>query len=125
MTHPDFVLANVVATREPSMVLVDWAGSGRGPRLWSLAFLLWAEGSKDLRRVDLALHGYTRRVTLEPEELDRLAAAITARPLVLDIWRLRNRGLGAADAVRNAAENAELARAIAAHARAAVQSTGR
>ncbi len=125
MTHPDFVLANVVATREPSMVLVDWAGSGRGPRLWSLAFLLWAEGSKDLRRVDLALAGYTRRVTLEPEELDRLAAAITARPLVLDIWRLRNHGLGAADAVRKVTENAEFARAIAARVRAAIQSTGR
>ena len=125
MTHPDFVLANVVATREPAMVLVDWAGSGYGPRLWSLAFLLWAEGSKDLRRVDLALAGYTRRVTLEPEELDRLAAAITARPLVLDIWRLRNRGLGAAEAVRRVTENAEFARAIAARVRAGIQSTGR
>jgi hypothetical protein len=64
-------------------------------------------------------------VMLEPEELDRLAAAITARPLVLDIWRLRNRGLGAADAVRKVAENVEFARAIAARVRAAIQSTGR
>jgi hypothetical protein len=52
LTHPDFVLANVVATPE-SMVLVDWAGAGWGPRVWSLAFLLYAEGAKDLRRVDV------------------------------------------------------------------------
>lgn len=111
-THPDFVLANVVATPQPSMVLVDWAGAGRGPRLWSLAFLLWAEGSKDMRRVDLALSGYARRISLEHDELARLEAAITARPLVLDIWRLRHHGLSAADAVSNAAANRALARAI-------------
>jgi hypothetical protein len=41
--------------------------------MWSLAFLLCAEGAKDLRRVDVVLAGYRRHVTLE-EELDRLAA---------------------------------------------------
>jgi len=41
LIHPDFVLANVVAT-PGGMVLVDWAGAGRGPRLWSLAFLLYS-----------------------------------------------------------------------------------
>ncbi len=112
-THPDFVLANVVATPAPSMVLVDWTGAGLGPRLPSLAFLLWAEGAKDLRRVDLAMAGYARRVTLEPEELARLERAIAARPLVLDIWRLRHRGLSAAHAAAGAAERRALARAIA------------
>jgi hypothetical protein len=112
-THPDFVLANVVATAAPAMVLVDWAGSGRGPRLSSLAFLLWAEGAKDLRRVELALSGYHRHVELEPEELARLEAAITARPLALDIWRLRHRGLGAADAAQSAANHRRLAAQIA------------
>ncbi len=120
LIHPDFVLANVVATPEPSMVLVDWAGAGRGPRLWSLAFLLWAEGNKDLRRVDLAIAGYRRRVTLEPEELERLEAAVGARPLVFDIWRLHNRGLSAGDAARSVGETRGLARAIAARARAAI-----
>ena len=116
-THPDFVLANVVATAEPSMVLVDWSGAGLGPRLFSLAFLLWAEGSKDMRRVELAISGYARRVTLTDEEIVRLEAAIVARPLVLDIWRLRHRGLGAADAARAAAEQRRLAGAIAARVR--------
>jgi Ser/Thr protein kinase RdoA (MazF antagonist) len=123
LIHPDFVLANVVATSEPSMVLVDWAGAGRGPRLWSLAFLLWAEGNKDLRRVELAIAGYRRQVTIEPEELERLEAAIGARPLVFDIWRLHNRGLGAGDAARHAVETRQLAQAIAARARAAIASS--
>jgi len=123
-THPDFALPNVVATAEPAMVLVDWAGAGVGPRLWSLAFLLCAEGSKDLRRVELALSGYCRHVTLEPEELARLEGAICARPLVLDIWRMHNRGMGAADAARRADEVRELARAIAARARAAIARHG-
>jgi Ser/Thr protein kinase RdoA (MazF antagonist) len=116
-THPDFVLTNVVATPGPAMVLVDWAGSGRGPRLSSLAFLLWAEGGKDLRRVDLALSGYCKRVALEREEVARLEAAITARPLALDIWRLRHRGLSAADAAQGAANHRRLAGAIAARVR--------
>jgi Ser/Thr protein kinase RdoA (MazF antagonist) len=120
MTHPDFVLANVVATPEPSMVLVDWAAAGRGPRLWSLAFLLWAEGSKDLRRAELAMAGYSRRVQLEPEELERLETAITARPLVLDIWRLHHRGLSLASAVQNARHNRELAQAIATRVSSAI-----
>ena len=49
LIHPDFVLANVVATPD-GMVLVDWAGAGRGPRLWPLAFLLYAEAAKEPRR---------------------------------------------------------------------------
>jgi thiamine kinase-like enzyme len=33
--HPDFLLANVVASTDGRLVVVDWAGSGRAPRLWS------------------------------------------------------------------------------------------
>jgi Ser/Thr protein kinase RdoA (MazF antagonist) len=116
-THPDFVLANVVAAAGPAMVLVDWAGAGRGPRLSALAFLLWAEGGKDLRRVDLALSGYCRRVGLEHAEIARLEGAITARPLALNIWRLRHRGLSAADAAQRAADDRRLAGVITARVR--------
>ena len=84
-THPDFVLANVVAT-ENGLVIVDWAGAGIGPRVWSLAFLLYAEGARDLRRADLVLAGYRRHVDLTDAELDRLAAIMVARPLVLTAW---------------------------------------
>jgi len=66
LIHPDLVLANVVAT-PGGMVLVDWAGAGRGPRLWSLAFLLYVEAAKDPRRAGAVLLGYREHVTLEPE----------------------------------------------------------
>jgi Ser/Thr protein kinase RdoA (MazF antagonist) len=98
LIHPDPVLANVVAAEDGDMVLVDWAGAGRGPRLWSLAFLLWAEGAKDLRRVDLAVAGVRRHLQLETAELERLPAMIGARPLVFDVWRLHHRGVAVADA---------------------------
>jgi Ser/Thr protein kinase RdoA (MazF antagonist) len=86
LLHPDFVLANVVASRAQGMVVVDWTGAGRGPRLWPLAFLLFAEAAKDLRRIDLVAAGYRRHVALEPEELGRLERMIPARPVVLAVW---------------------------------------
>jgi Ser/Thr protein kinase RdoA (MazF antagonist) len=62
------------------MVLVDWAGTGRGPRLWSLAFLLYAEAAKEPRRAGAVLLGYREHVTLETEELDRLGRWLGPAP---------------------------------------------
>jgi Ser/Thr protein kinase RdoA (MazF antagonist) len=84
--HPDFVPANAIASTEGGLVMVDWAGSGRGPRLWSLAFLLYAAGARDMRLVDAAYSRYSQHITLEPEELARLDSAIRGRPLVIDCW---------------------------------------
>jgi Ser/Thr protein kinase RdoA (MazF antagonist) len=120
LTHPDFVLANVVAT-PGGMILVDWAGAGRGPRAWSLAFLLYAEGAKDLRRVDVVLAGYRRHVTLEDEELARLAAIAQSRPLVLSVWSVCTGRTTPTEALAQAAETKTLAEAIAARARAALE----
>jgi Ser/Thr protein kinase RdoA (MazF antagonist) len=119
LTHPDFVLANVVAT-PGGMVLVDWAGAGRGPRAWSLAFLLYAEGAKDLRRVDVVLAGYRRHVTLEDEEIARLAALAQARPLVLSVWSVCTGRSTPTEALAHTAEAKTLAEAIADRARAAL-----
>ncbi len=119
LVHPDFVLANVVAAEDGDMVLIDWAGAGRGPRLWSLAFFLWAEGAKDLRRVDLAVAGYRANLELEPEELGRLAAVIPARGLIFDIWRLHHAHLAAGDAAAAWPRRQAEAEAIAERARAA------
>jgi Ser/Thr protein kinase RdoA (MazF antagonist) len=120
LTHPDFVLANVVAT-PGGMVLVDWAGAGRGPRAWSLAFLLYAEGAKDLRRVDVVLAGYRRHVTLEEEELGRLAAIAQARPLVLSVWSVCTGRATPTEALAHADEAKTLAESIATRARAALE----
>jgi len=65
---------------------VDWTGAGRGPRLWSFGFLLWAAGAAGMPCVQAVASGYRAHVRLLPEELDRLAGAVAARPLVLDCW---------------------------------------
>jgi Ser/Thr protein kinase RdoA (MazF antagonist) len=86
LIHPDFVLANVIASPERGMVLVDWTGAGRGPRAWPLAFLLFAEAAKNPPRVDLVVSGYRRQVTLEPAEIERIPAMMRVRPVVLAAW---------------------------------------
>jgi len=116
LTHPDFVLANVVAT-PADIVLVDWAAAGRGPRLWSLAFLLYAEGAKDPRRVDGVLSGYRQHVTPTGEELDRLAAIARARPLVLTAWAVCTGRMTPSAALARSAETRALTESIAARAR--------
>jgi Ser/Thr protein kinase RdoA (MazF antagonist) len=118
LLHPDFVLANVIASRQRGLVLVDWTGSGRGPRLWPLAFLLFAEGAKSLRRVDLVLEGYQRHIQLEPEEVDRLAGVVAARPVIFEAWKFCMGHQGVEVAAQGAAEALALGGAITARARA-------
>jgi Ser/Thr protein kinase RdoA (MazF antagonist) len=86
LVHPDFVPANAIENADGSVTVVDWAGSGRGPRLWSLGFLLFAAGARSPKLVDLVVSRYRRRTQLTPEELGRLPDAIRARPLMLDCW---------------------------------------
>ena len=52
LVHPDFVQANAIPTPDERLVIVDWTGAGRGPRLWSLGFMLWA--------MELATPGWSR-----------------------------------------------------------------
>jgi len=84
--HPDFVPANAIPTAEGRLAIVDWTGAGRGPRLWSLGFLLWAAGARDLRFVDLVVSRYRRSIELQAAELDRLDSAIRGRPVMLEAW---------------------------------------
>jgi Ser/Thr protein kinase RdoA (MazF antagonist) len=119
LIHPDFVLANVVAARD-GMVIVDWAGTGRGPRLWSLAFLLYAEAAKDPRRAGVVLRGYREHVTLEAGELDRLAAVARARPLILRAWSVCMGHMTPTRAMEATAETRDLTEMIAGRVRAAV-----
>jgi Ser/Thr protein kinase RdoA (MazF antagonist) len=119
-THPDFVLPNVIAPPEPGMIVIDWTGAGTGPRAWTLAFLLWAEGARNLPRVDLVAAGYRRRVRLEPEELHRLPAMMRARPVVLAAWSFCLGRMPLAGAARDAVEAGEIAAAAGARAAAAL-----
>ena len=88
--HPDFVPANAIPTPQGGLVIVDWANAGRGPRLWSLGMLLWAAGALSPRLIDVVGSRYARHIQLEPEELDRLPAAIRARPVMLEAWAACN-----------------------------------
>ncbi|WP_185277465.1 phosphotransferase enzyme family protein [Leifsonia shinshuensis] len=112
--HPDFVLPNVVAAADGGIVLVDWTGAGVGPRIWPLAFLLWAEGVKDPRRAALVAAGYRERIALEPAELDRLPAMMRARHLVFLAWNLRARRTDPRKAAVSALRNRAATDAVAA-----------
>lgn len=109
LVHPDFVMANVIASPERGMVLVDWSGAGRGPRVWPLAFLLYAEAAKNPPRARLVAEGYRRRVNPEPREIDRIRALMPVRATVLAAWSFC---LGRASA-EQAAQSAADARAVA------------
>lgn len=65
------------------VVIVGWAGSGRGPRLPALAWLLRtaAEGRPD--SVEAVVRGYREHVQLTGEELDRLPGVLNMRALWL------------------------------------------
>jgi Ser/Thr protein kinase RdoA (MazF antagonist) len=123
LVHPDFVLANVIASPGQGMVLVDWAGAGRGARLWSLAWLLFAEGAKDLRRIDFIADGYRQHVDLEAEELARLEAVARGRWVILKSWEFCMGQKTLADTTREIAEAHDLAAAVGSRARAAFAST--
>jgi Ser/Thr protein kinase RdoA (MazF antagonist) len=122
LTHPDFVLANVVAPAAGGLLLVDWSGAGTGSRAWTLAFLLWAEGARNPPRADLVAAGYRRHIRLEPAELTRLTAMMRARPVVLAVWSYCLGRATLAGAVAASAEARDIAAAIG--PRAATALTG-
>jgi len=119
LVHPDFVPANAIPTPDERLVLVDWTGAGRGPRLWSLGFLLWATGAVHPRLIELAVSRYRKRASLDPEEIARLEGAIMGRPLMLDCWSFCHGRRSLAETVERMDANHELANRIAARARQA------
>jgi aminoglycoside phosphotransferase (APT) family kinase protein len=67
-----------------NLVIVGWAGSGRGPRLPALAWLLRTAKETNIDEiVDATMRGYREHVQLTDEELDRLPGALNIRPLWL------------------------------------------
>jgi hypothetical protein len=82
LTHSNYHIWAAVGT-PGNLAIVGWAGSGRGPRLPALAWLLTtaAEGGPAL--VDAVLTGYREHVQLTGEELQRLPGVLSIRPLWL------------------------------------------
>jgi Ser/Thr protein kinase RdoA (MazF antagonist) len=94
LVHPDFVPVNAIATPGGRVTVVDWTGTGLGPRVASLANLLLSvvgkhEGSLTAR-VDAVVHGYRRHIELEDEELARLGEAMWIRPLLFGCFYYRS-----------------------------------
>jgi Ser/Thr protein kinase RdoA (MazF antagonist) len=116
LVHPDFLLANAIASADDRLVMVDWTGAGLGPRLWPLAFLLYSAGARRMELVRSVVRGYTRAVRPEPEELARLARIMRVRPSVLEVWAFCTGRKPVADAARSVAEIRVLCDAIAARA---------
>jgi methyltransferase (TIGR00027 family) len=91
LVHPDPVPRNLRRGPDGIDRLVDWTGSGVGPRLASLGCLLWAAAAAGDTHVRAALWAYRDRVTLQPDELEGLAGALRTRPLVLACWNFATR----------------------------------
>jgi Ser/Thr protein kinase RdoA (MazF antagonist) len=84
--HPDFVPTNALPTADERLVIIDWAGAGRGPRIWPLGFLLYAAGARSPKLVELVISRYRKQIELEPDEFACLEDAICTRPIVLASW---------------------------------------
>jgi hypothetical protein len=82
LTHSNYHLWAAVGI-PGSLRIVGWAGSGRGPRLPALAWLLrtTAEGNPD--NIDAVLRGYRQHVQLTDDELQRLPRILNMRALWL------------------------------------------
>jgi Ser/Thr protein kinase RdoA (MazF antagonist) len=94
LIHPDPVLKNTIVIEDGSQVVIDWAGAGRGPRLASVAVMLWSnalsKGGWSPRRVDAVVAGYRLHGQLQEDELARLASVMRNRPLIFASSRFRH-----------------------------------
>ncbi len=82
LTHGNYHLWAAVGV-PGRLTIVGWAGSGRGPRLPALAWLLrtTAEGNPD--NLNAVLRGYREHVQLTDDELQRLPRILNMRALWL------------------------------------------
>jgi Ser/Thr protein kinase RdoA (MazF antagonist) len=101
LTHPDLTPSNVISHASPDSgdsapgsadeiwTIIDWAGAGIGPRIFSLGFLLavaTARGKMIL--VDAVLKGYRTFCSLEPLEIAHLVSAGYVRFLTMGCWEI-------------------------------------
>lgn len=88
LTHGNYHGWSAVGT-PGNLVIVGWAGSGRGPRLPALAWLLTTAAEGDLTLVDAAMSGYSEHVQLTGEEIERLPGILNMKPLYLACFQYR------------------------------------
>jgi Ser/Thr protein kinase RdoA (MazF antagonist) len=110
LIHADLTPPNAVPQGDQPPVIIDWIGVGRGPRIWPLAFLLFAAGPRGAAR---SLDRYCRSVSLTDEERHRLPDVMIARPLTLDLWSVTYERMTAQQAVTRARAHRSRITAIA------------
>jgi Ser/Thr protein kinase RdoA (MazF antagonist) len=89
LTHSNYHPWAAVGT-PGNLSIVGWAGSGRGPRLPALAWLLRTAAERNgTANVAAVMHGYSKHVQLIDEELDRLPAILNMRALWLECLGFR------------------------------------
>jgi Ser/Thr protein kinase RdoA (MazF antagonist) len=99
LIHADLTPPNAIPRGDQPPVIIDWIGVGRGPRIWPLAFLIFAAGPRGAAR---SLERYSRAVSLVEEERNRLPGIMIARPLTLDLWSVAHERMTAQQAVTRA-----------------------
>jgi Phosphotransferase enzyme family len=88
LTHGNYHTWAAVGT-PGNLVIVGWAGSGRGPRLPALAWLLRTSAEVGADYVNAVMRGYREHVQLTDEELERLPGVLNMRPLWLACFEYR------------------------------------
>ena len=81
--NPDHALLT-----DAGAVAINWKGSGLGPRLSDLAWLLWGT-HRHTATIDVIVDAYRRHIEPTDEELDRLVGVIAIRPLYLTCFGYR------------------------------------
>ncbi|KAN0102802.1 kinase-like protein [Hyaloscypha variabilis] len=121
-THPDIVPSNaIISSIDDSLAIVDWMGSGTGPRVASLGYLLWAAGSRSMAAVNGVIAWYSKLISLEEAEVEKLESAILFRPLVLRCWEFCTERRSLEDAVEGLKPMQKLVGEIAGVARQALE----
>jgi Ser/Thr protein kinase RdoA (MazF antagonist) len=111
LIHADLTPPNAVPRGDQPPVIIDWIGVGRGPRVWPLAFLLFAAGPRGARR---GLDRYTRSISLSEEELCRLPGMLITRPLALDLWSVAHERMTVQQSITRCHAHRARAEAVAA-----------
>jgi Ser/Thr protein kinase RdoA (MazF antagonist) len=89
LTHGNYHLWTAVGT-PGNLSIVGWAGSGRGPRLPALAWLLRTAAEHNAtENIAAVMHGYSKHVRLSDDERHRLPAILNMRALWLECLGFR------------------------------------
>jgi hypothetical protein len=89
LTHGNYFGPASAVGKPGNLSIVAWGGSGRGPRLHALAWLLLSSAG-NARAIEAMVRGYREHVQVTDEELDRLLGAMKMWKLYFTCWSYRS-----------------------------------